>query len=72
MNNSPIRIALSALLTAMIVVGARGSSPLPAAPLVLTSFFLLVAARIQGPWWGLVSGVVYLALGVLGLSLIHI
>lgn len=68
MNQSILKIVLSALLCALIVVGAQLAIPFWPVPLVLANFFALLAGMLLGPVWGGISVVVYLALGALGLG----
>lgn len=68
MNQTMLRVALAALFTALIIVGAYLTIPLPVVPGVLVPFFLFVAGLIQGPLWAGASGLVYLGLGALGLG----
>ena len=69
MNSIPLKPVLSALFTALIIVGAYISIPVPGLPpVVLAVFFLFLGGLILGPLWAVASGVVYLSLGVLGLG----
>lgn len=60
---------LACLFTALISVGAYIAVPLPGTPvpIVLQNLFIMLAALLLGPGWGLVSVLVYLVLGALGL-----
>lgn len=70
MNQVPLKPVLSALFTALIIIGAYLAVPFPGGlpPLVLTIFFLFLGGLILGPVWGTASALVYLALGALGLG----
>jgi len=57
-----------ALFTALIIIGGYISIPIPigSVPIVLSDFFVMVTALFLGYRYGLVSTVLYLALGALG------
>lgn len=59
----------SAVCTALIVCGAYISIPLAFSPvpIVLQNLFVLLCGLLLGAWWGGVSVLVYLLLGVIGL-----
>lgn len=59
----------TALFIALIIVGAYVAIPIPISPvpIVLQNMFVLLAAIILGPLWGLSCIGVYLLLGLLGL-----
>ncbi len=57
----------SALFIALIIVGAYIAIPIGPVPIVLQNMFVLLAAIILGPSWGLACIGVYLLLGLLGL-----
>lgn len=57
----------TALLTALIVIGAYVTIPIGPVPIALQSLFILLAGLLLGPAWGLASIGLYAALGVLGL-----
>lgn len=61
--------ALSCLFSALISIGAFVAVPIPASPvpIVLQNMFIMLAALILGPWWGLLSTGIYLFLGLLGM-----
>lgn len=61
--------ALSCLFAALISVGAYIALPLPGTPvpIVFQNFFIMLAALLVGPVWGLASVLLYLCLGALGL-----
>jgi biotin transport system substrate-specific component len=58
---------LSALFTALTVVGAQIRIPLPYVPLTLQTFFVLLSGFMLGPIYGAVSQIAYLFLGLIGL-----
>lgn len=69
-NAKEIRYAvLSCLFAALIAIGAFIAIPLPVSPvpIVLQTMFILLAALVLGPWWGSLSTVLYLVLGLFGL-----
>ena len=67
MQSSFFRPVLSALFTALIVVGAYIAIPFVPVPLVLANFFALLAGLLLGPFWGGVAVLLYLVLGTIGL-----
>lgn len=58
-----------ALFTALIIIGGYISIPIPVGPvpIVLADFFVMVTGLFLGAKYGLISTVLYLALGALGL-----
>lgn len=58
-----------ALFTALIIIGGYISIPIPVGPvpIVLADFFVMVTGLFLGLKYGLISTVLYLALGALGL-----
>ena len=70
MNKIPLKPVLTALFTSLIILGAYISVPMPEGlpPFVLTVFFLLLGGLILGPLWGTSAGLIYLALGALGMG----
>jgi biotin transport system substrate-specific component len=60
---------LSCLFAALICVGAYIAIPLPGipVPIVLQNLFVMLAAVILGPVWGLATVALYLFLGIIGL-----
>jgi biotin transport system substrate-specific component len=58
---------LSALFTALTVLGAQMRIPLPHVPLTLQTFFVLLAGFMLGPIYGAASQIAYLFLGLIGL-----
>jgi biotin transport system substrate-specific component len=72
MNNisdSIRKMVLTALFTALIIVGTYISIPLPFSPvpIVLATFFIILSGLVLGKWWGMASSGLYLFLGALGL-----
>jgi biotin transport system substrate-specific component len=63
---------LACLFAALIAVGATIAIPLlwTPVPIVLQNFFIMLAALLLGPRWGLVSTLLYLLLGALGLPVL--
>ncbi len=57
----------TALLAALIAVGAYLHFPIGAAPFSMQPFFILLAGLILGPWQGAVCMGLYLAAGFIGL-----
>ncbi|OGR31585.1 MAG: BioY family transporter, partial [Desulfobacula sp. RIFOXYB2_FULL_45_6] len=57
----------SSLFVAFIAVGAFISIPIGPVPIVLQNMFVLLAALILGPVWGLGCVAVYLVIGLAGL-----
>jgi biotin transport system substrate-specific component len=67
-NDISAHLILSALFTALICAGSYIALPLvfSPVPIVLQNMFVLLAAFLLGPKWGLVSILVFLMLGSLG------
>ncbi|MDP2791124.1 MAG: biotin transporter BioY [Rectinemataceae bacterium] len=63
------KAVLSSLFVALISIGAYIALPLPGSPvpIVLQNMFIMLAALILGPWWGLTATSLYLLLGLLGM-----
>jgi len=57
----------TSLFVALIAVGALISIPMVPVPIVLQNMFVLLAALILGPVWGLACVAVYLLIGLAGL-----
>jgi len=68
-NRGLVPPVLSCLFAALISVGAYIAVPLPGTPVpvVLQNLFIMLAALLLGPGWGLAAVLVYLSLGTLGL-----
>ncbi len=63
-------IVLTAIFTALIIVGAIFSFPAPWNPVVpftMATLFVILTGMILGPWLGLASVGLYLLLGMIGL-----
>lgn len=58
---------LTSLFTALTVFGAFVRIPLPLVPLSLQDFFVLLSGSILGPFFGSLSQLLYLGLGLAGL-----
>lgn len=60
---------LACLFAALISIGSYIAIPLPGTPvpIVLQNFFIMIAALILGPRWGLLSVGLYLFFGTIGL-----
>ena len=63
------KVVLTCLFVALISIGAYIALPLPGSPvpIVLQNMFIMLAALILGPWWGLAATCLYLLLGLLGM-----
>ncbi len=57
----------TALLTALIVIGAYVIIPIGPVPIALQSLFILLAGLLLGPTWGLACIGLYTTFGILGL-----
>jgi biotin transport system substrate-specific component len=64
---SLFRLVLTALFTALIIVGSYLAIPFIPVPLVLANAFTLLAGLLLGPVYGGAAVLLYLALGALGL-----
>ncbi len=60
-------MVFSALLAALMIVGAFIKIPVGPVPIVLTNLFVLLAGLLLGPFWGLASVGIYLLLGFAGM-----
>lgn len=65
----PIKeLVLTALFTALIIVGAKMSFAFPGSvPFTMANFFVILAGMVIGPFWGLASVGLFLLLGLVGL-----
>lgn len=61
------QLALCALFTALIAVGAFIRIPLPYVAFSMQTFFVALAGMLLGKKWGAVSVAAYLAIGLIGL-----
>jgi len=68
-SNELTNAVLSCLFAALISIGAFIALPVPGSPvpIVLQNMFIMLAALILGPKWGLFATVLYLLFGLLGL-----
>ena len=67
-NSNQLRMTVYAsLFAALVAVGAFISIPIGPVPIVLQNFFVLLAALLLGPRWGLAAVSVYLLAGICGL-----
>lgn len=62
-------IVLTALFTALTAVGAFIKIPVGPAPITLQLLFIAMAGMLLGPFWGAVSQILYVALGLIGVPL---
>jgi biotin transport system substrate-specific component len=67
MESIPRRMVLAALMAALTAAGAFVAIPIGPVPIVLQNLFVMLAALLLGPRWGLASVGVYLLAGALGL-----
>ena len=65
-KTSLLKIAQTAMMTAIIAVLSQISIPISDVPLTLQTFGVALAAYLLGPWYGMASILVYLALGAVG------
>lgn len=64
---SPRSLALCALFATLIMVGAMIRIPLPYIPFTLQTLFVFLAGLVLGPVLGLLSAVLYMTAGLIGL-----
>lgn len=62
-------LCLSALFTALIAVGAFLRLPLPVIPITMQTLFVLLAGLLLGKFYALLSCLLYLGLGLMGLPI---
>jgi biotin transport system substrate-specific component len=60
-------LVFSSLFTALIALGSYAAIPIGPVPIVLSNFFILLAALFLGNRWGLLSVSVFLLCGAVGL-----
>ena len=60
---------LTALFAALSAIGAFIRIPVGPAPITLQFLFVALAGILLGPYWGALSQIVYVALGLLGLPI---
>jgi biotin transport system substrate-specific component len=68
-TNELTNAVLACLFAALISIGAYIAIPLPGTPIpiVLQNMFIMLAALLLGPWWGLLAVAFYLLFGILGM-----
>jgi biotin transport system substrate-specific component len=67
-HSSQVKIMVfTSLFVALIAVGAFIAIPIGPVPIVLQNMFVLLAAILLGPVWGLVCVAIYLLIGLAGL-----
>ncbi|MEA4831417.1 MAG: biotin transporter BioY [Oscillospiraceae bacterium] len=66
-KNKILKIIFCALFAALTAVGAFIRIPIPAIPITLQTFFVMMAGLLLGPRLGAVSQLAYVAIGLLGL-----
>lgn len=59
-------IVIAALFTSLIVIGSYTTIDVQPVPFTMQVPVVLLTALLLGPWWGFVSVVVYVALGLMG------
>lgn len=67
MRISAREVALAALFAALTAAGAQLSIPIGPVPITLQTFFVLLSGLVGGPFVGLLSQLIYLMIGALGL-----
>ena len=60
-------ILLASLMAALTAIGAQIRLPMLSVPVTLQTLFVLLSGSLLGPYWGGVSMVIYLLLGLIGL-----
>ena len=68
-TNELTNAVLACLFAALISIGAFIALPVPGSPvpIVLQNMFIMLAAILLGPWWGLLATSIYLLFGILGM-----
>lgn len=67
MNSMNIKkMILAAIFTALTAIGAFIKIPLPMVPIVMQTFFVLLAGIILGSKWGMISQLAYVTIGLIG------
>jgi len=68
-NERLTKAIMACLFAALISIGAYIAIPIPGTPvpIVLQNMFIILAAFILGPWWGLAAVAFYLVLGAVGM-----
>lgn len=62
-------IILIALFASLTAVGAFIKIPLPGVPVTLQTFFVYLSANVLGAYYGMLSQIIYLTLGLIGIPL---
>jgi biotin transport system substrate-specific component len=60
-------LVLASLIATLTAIGAQIRIPMVPIPFTLQTLFVLLSGSILGPFWGTVSMLIYLALGLMGL-----
>ena len=68
-TNELTNAVLACLFAALISIGAFIALPVPGSPvpIVLQNMFIMLAAILLGPWWGLLATMIYMLFGILGM-----
>ena len=66
MRNRTQYLILTALFTALTAVGAFIKIPVGPTPISLQLFFIVLAGVLLGPWYGALSQILYVGLGLVG------
>ena len=73
MNSRPMaqtkKMVLAAVFTALTAVGAFIRIPIPYVPIVLQGLFVFMAGALLGSKWGMLSQLVYVVLGLIGIPI---
>lgn len=62
-------LILTALFTALTAVGAFIKIPVGPTPITLQLLFIALAGVLLGPWWGALSQLLYVGLGLVGVPI---
>ncbi|MGI6031679.1 MAG: biotin transporter BioY [Eubacteriales bacterium] len=68
-NTRTKMMILTALFSSLTALGAFWKIPIPPVPVTLQIFFVVMAGLVLGSHWGLVSQLVYLAVGLCGIPI---
>lgn len=69
MRNRTQYLILTALFTALTAVGAFIKIPVGPTPISLQLFFIVLAGVLLGPWYGCLSQILYVGLGLVGVPI---
>lgn len=69
MRNRTQYLILTALFTAFTAVGAFIKIPVGPTPISLQLFFIVLAGVLLGPWYGALSQILYVGLGLVGVPI---